>query len=222
MIRLLAALLLAFSLLSAKAVTYKAYVLMPVDEAAKEKSFLDFRTKLLKAIEAKDAAYLSSILAKNIAFSFGGEGDGDGPAGFRRMWNLNKHPERSKVWAELKAVVARGGKFNEDLTSFDAPYVSAAWPSAYDSFDYSAVVEKDAIVRERARLDAPVLQKVSYEILRVTSDWSNKPNAWSTVILPNGKKGHIQNRFLQSPVGYRARFEKVGKDWKMATFIAGD
>ncbi|MGZ3694866.1 MAG: hypothetical protein ACXWQO_11865, partial [Bdellovibrionota bacterium] len=125
MIRLLAALLLAFSLISAKSVSsnYATYVLAPVDEASKENSFVEFRKQLIQAIDNKDAAFLTASLAKNIAFGFGDHGYGDGPAGFRRMWKLDKNPEKSKVWELLSRVVKNGGTFSSDHTSFEAPYI---------------------------------------------------------------------------------------------------
>ena len=53
----------------------------PQDEAAKDPSFLAFRTKLIAAAERKDTAYLLSIVDRRIKNGFGGQ---DGIANFKR------------------------------------------------------------------------------------------------------------------------------------------
>lgn len=213
MIALLAALWLA-GVSSAKA--YPTAVLQPVDEASREATFPSFREKLRAAVEKKDAEYLKSILAKDIAFSL--NGGTDGADGFLRTWNLKKLPERSKLWPILADILAHGGKFNEALTSFEAPYWWAAWPKEFDSIEYVAVIEKEVEVRGKPSANSQLLEKVSYQILRKVAGQKE----WAEVVMPNGHRAFVENKFLRSPVGYRARFEKFGNSWKLSTFILGN
>jgi hypothetical protein len=222
LIKYFAALLIAFTALAGKPETYPTYVLSPVDQASLEKSFVKFRTRLIQAVEDKDAAFLMATLNQNIAFSFGLHGYGDGPAGFKRMWKLDKHPEKSKLWPILLGVLNNGGAFSKDHSSFEAPYVVATWPGKYNSYDFIAVNAEGVSIREKPSQDSPLLQKISYEIVRLVSRGKGKPEAFAEIKLPDGHRGYIQNRFLESSVGYRARFEWTGKEWKIATFILGE
>lgn len=191
-----------------------ATVLKPVDTAAKDPSFLAFRTQLLKTIERKDAKALLAIVNKDIKVSFGME---HGLADFKKMWGLNK-PATSKVWAELSKVLKMGGSFSNKST-FIAPYVFSEWPGDKDAFDYWVVIAKDVNIRAKPSTSATVLKKVSYEILPVEFSDNEK---WVTVKLGNGKKGYIASQYIRSSVDYRAFFEKINGHWQMTVFIAGD
>jgi hypothetical protein len=65
----------------------------PVDEAAKDASFLAFRTKLIAAAKRRDAKYILSIVDRNIMNSYGGNG---GVKEFKESWEINR-PD-SKFW----------------------------------------------------------------------------------------------------------------------------
>lgn len=227
MIRLLvglwAGLLLPLSAPAAPPAPYSPYALAPVDEAKQDKSFLAFRAKLLQAIERRDSNYVLSILTPNIAFSFGGQGDGDGPEGFRRMWSLGqgRGSRKSNFWKLIKKVVQNGGTFSGDGTSFSAPYVSATWPSTFNSYDFIAVIEKNVSVKDKPAKGAREIAKVSHELVRLIAGRKEAGDSWAAIMLPDGQRGFIQNKYLQSAVGYRARFEKRDGKWMMATFIVG-
>lgn len=193
-----------------------------VDEAPLDPSFLEFRKKFVRAVERRDSAFLIASLAPNIAFSFGGHGDGDGPDGFRSMWALGRRGGKSKLWPLLKRVLYQGGKFNDDHSSFTAPYASAAWPNGVDTFDYIAVIDRDVPAHQLPSPKSPELQKISYEIVRIVAGRKDDPKSWAAIILPSGQRGFVQNKHLQPPIGYRARFEKTDKGWKLATFIIGN
>jgi hypothetical protein len=214
MIALLAALWLAC--VPAVAKEYSTAKLLPFDEANREASFPPFREKLQAAVEKKDTAFLRSVLAQDIAFSL--NGGTDGADGFMRSWNLNKHPEKSKLWPILADVLSHGGKFNDALSSFEAPYYVAGWPPEYNSIEFVAVVEKDVDVRAKPAANSQLLEKVSYQILRKVAGAKD----WAEVVMPNGHRAFVRNKFLRSPVGYRARFEKHGPSWKLSTFILGN
>src|SRR5688572_14099050 len=72
----------------------------PVDEAAQDASFLEFRTKLIEAAERKDAVFILSILDPKINLSFGGDA---GIADFKRIWKINS--KNSQFWDEFLTVI---------------------------------------------------------------------------------------------------------------------
>lgn len=189
-------------------------VLKPVDAAAKDPSFLAFRTQLLKIIERKDAKALLAVVNKDIKASFGME---NGIEDFKTMWGLNK-PATSQLWAELSKVVTMGGSFS-NKTTFVAPYVFSEWPENQDAFENWAVIANNVNIRAKPSTRAAVLKKVSYEILPIEFS-ENKQ--WVTVKLDQGKKGYIASQYIRSSVDYRAFFEKIKGSWQMTVFIAGD
>jgi len=76
----------------------------PTDYCAQDRSFVAFRNALNGAIARRDAAFILSIAADNIEYSFG---DTPGRAGFARAWGL-AHPATSPLWRELGAALRLG------------------------------------------------------------------------------------------------------------------
>ena len=47
-------------------------------------------------------------------------------------------------------------------------------------------------------------------------------SGWTPIIMPNGQRGYVQNRYVYVTLGYRAVFDQVDGRWQMQVFIAGD
>jgi hypothetical protein len=82
---------------------------------------------------------------------------------FRRGWRLEALD--SELWSELAAVLALGGTLESDST-FVAPYVFSRWPASYDAFDYLAVIASNVRVRAEPSSTAPILRRVSFEVVQ--------------------------------------------------------
>lgn len=195
--------------------------LAPIDEAAKDASFVQFRNELKDVITRKDAAKLFHYLASDIRLSFGG--DAGGPA-FHKMWK--PFDKDTKVWKALSLVVDNGGKFVVP-GGFAAPYVYAAFPEDLDGFTYVAVTNAQAVLRDAPNANARVLRKLDYDILEVVKSSGKMqheagPNDWDEVKHASGQRGFVLSSDVRSPVEYRAIFEKRKGTWVIQTFIAGD
>lgn len=202
------------ALLVAALPSQAATTLQPVDTAAKDPSFLKFRTQLMNTLAKKDAKGLIAVLDKHIKVSFGGEA---GVEDFKKAWGLNK-PATSPVWSELGQALKMGGSFDQHK-SFIAPYVASAWPENLDPFEYSAVIAKNVNIRAKPDMKGAVIKTVSYEVLPI--EYSQNMQ-WTTIKLSNGKKGYIATQYMRSPIDYRAYFDKVNGAWKLTAFVAGD
>jgi hypothetical protein len=197
----------------------------PVDEAAKDASFLAFRTKLISAVKRHDAKYLVSILDRDISASFGGD---KGIEDFKKMWKLNS--PNSELWGELLTVLTNGGTFSteENTTIFSAPYLFNEFPGDLDAFEYQAIFGNNVNLRSRADLKSEVIARLSYNIVKV--DYQNSVSdkrkdgeyLWYKVETLGGLKGFVKAEFVRSPIDYRAGFQKKAGKWKMVYFIAGD
>lgn len=197
----------------------------PVDEAAKDASFLAFRTKLIAAAKRRDAKYILSILDKNITNSFGGDG---GIEEFKKRWKI-KSPT-SEFWSEFLPVITNGGKFFKGdgvkNNFFTAPYSFQAFPDDLDAFTYSVIFGNNVNLRSKPKMNAPVIGKLSYNIVEITESIADKKNAekavWYEIKTLGGKRGFVKAEFVRSPIDYRAGFEKKNGKWKMTYFVAGD
>ena len=195
--------------------------LLPVDEASRQPDFFAFRARLLVALARRDTSALLRTVAPEIRNSFG---DDNGVAAFRRRWRLEA--QDSELWGELAAVLALGGTFENDST-FVAPYVFGRWPAGFDSFEYLAVIASNVRVRFKPSFTAPVLARVSFELVKraptTPSPLTPAEGAfWEPVQFRNCQIGYVAKELLRSPVGYRAVFARRNGGWAMVTLIAGD
>jgi hypothetical protein len=195
--------------------------LIPVDEAAKDQSFAQFRDELKSVIARKDAAKLFHYLASDIQLSFGG--DYGGPA-FHKMWK--PFDKDTQVWKALSLIVDNGGKFVVP-GGFAAPYAYAAFPEDIDAFSYVVVTNPRALLRERPHANARVIRELDHDILEVVNSSGKMqheagPNDWDEVKHVSGQRGFVQSADIRSPIEFRAVFEKRKGKWVMQTLIAGD
>ena len=200
--------------------------LKPVDEASQDPSFLAFRTKLIAAVDRKDAAYVYSIVDPKIKNGFGGR---DGIAWFKRDWKLANR--NSDFWRKFTAVIKNGGAFTGDgsnkLNSFSAPFSYSNWPEDLDSFEYFVVFGSDVNLREEPKTTANVVEKLSFNIVKVESETLPKSGkseypGWRKVKTLGGLEGFVKDEFVRSSVDYRAGFEKKRGKWMLTFFLAGD
>jgi hypothetical protein len=196
----------------------------PVDEAAKDPSFLAFRNKLIAAAERKDLKYVMGVMDPNIELSFGGH---SGLKDFREYWK-----DEAAFWKEFLPVIKNGGSFAPPAEAsgrtFVAPYSFSSWPEL-DAFDHHMIFGSGVNLREKPSIDAKVLHGLSYNIVKITgalpAPTEQKPDIpadWYRVETLGGKKGWVKAEFVRSPIDYRAGFEKKKDQWKMTFFIAGD
>lgn len=218
------AILILILLFSIPALAQERY-LMPKDEAARDKSFAPFRSKLIDAVKRRDAKFILSILDADIKNSFGGN---DGIEEFKEYWQIESAD--SKFWGEFLPVIGNGGHFQAEgdggLPIFTAPYSFAGFPNDLDAFEHSVIFGSRVNLRKAPNLTSPVVGKLSYNIVRVTntiplSDDAESPD-WHEIETLGRLRGFVKAEYVRSPIDYRAGFQKKSGVWKMIFFIAGD
>lgn len=197
----------------------RAEKLLPVDEAKKDPSFHAFRRELVAALRRGDRVFVLGVVDPKITASFGGH---EGIEGFKKYWDLDRPgPEGwNRLRDTLLTILDLGGSFQGD--GFCAPYVFSRWPDDRDAFEYSAVIGRGVALRSGPSLSAPVLTRLTYDLVKVPSRGADGDGAWVKVIAPSGKPGYVSGRYLRSPIDYRACFKKAGGKWRMTVLVAGD
>ena len=201
--------------------------LYPVDEADQDPSFFAYRMRLLDAVVRRDAESLFDFISENIRASFG---DDAGHEGFRNMW----HPEDpdSELWETLGQVLSGGGTFmdaqyvSDDVeASFQAPYYFARFPGErFDAFQSGIIITDDVVVRAEPRQNASAIDTVGFQIVGVEifESVGDERDGWILVELDDERSGYVPASAIESPVGYRAIFQKQDGRWLMMAFVAGD
>lgn len=209
------------ALFAVTALPQEKYV-KPVDEAAKDASFLAFRTKLIAAVERRDVNYILSIIDPKIKNGFGGE---DGIANFKRGWKITS--KTSEFWKEFLPVIKNGGAFGEDGKTFMAPYTFTAWPDDVDGFEYEVIFGNNVNLRKEPNMKSEIVAKLSYNVVKIQlelvpkSGKSEYPGWWLIKTL-GGLEGYVKKEFVRSHIDFRAGFTKKRGVWKMDFFVAGD
>ena len=195
----------------------------PVDEAAKDASFLAFRTKLIAAAQRRDATYIFSIVDSKIKNGFGGN---DGIANFKREWKLSS--KNSKFWKEFLLVLKNGGAFEKGgRPSFIAPYTFSSWPDDVDGLEYQAIFGNNVNVRSEPRMNAGIVTKLSYNVIKIRYELVPKSGkseypGWWLIKTRGGLEGYVKREFIRGHLDYRAGFTKKRGVWKLDFFLAGD
>lgn len=207
--------------------------LKPVDDAAKDPSFLEFRTKLIAAAERKDTKYVIGVMDPKIHLSFGGHA---GIADFKELWQPDM--KGSLFWEELLGVLKNGGALGEETEegnkTFYAPYTFTNFPDYpdLDIFRDGAVIGTNVNLRNKPSLKSKVIGSLSYNIVMIDHGNSVMKKAvpgidmrtyeWYKVETLGGKKGYVHADYVRGHVDYRIGFEKQKGKWKITMFIAGD
>jgi uncharacterized protein len=187
----------------------------PVDEAVTDPEFFLFRARVQTALATHDTAEIMRIVDPGILNSFGGDG---GREEFRQQWGL-ENPEKSHLWATLGSVLALGGRFQEEESTFYAPYLVEG--TTGDGFETLVVMGANVTVHSGPVSTSPVIDTVSFE--EVTK-WREKSSTreWEPIRTSKGRTGWVLGRHLRSPIAYRAGFVRRQGQWWLRTLVQGD
>jgi hypothetical protein len=197
--------------------------LLPVDEAAKDPSWVSFRNRLLGALQNRDRKFLLSVLDPNVRNSL------DTPRGiaaFRKSWDFDA--EDSALWRVLPSALHLGSawfKPEKAPRQLCAPYVAVKWPEDLDPFLHGAITAREALVKAAPSADSGTLATLSYDIVRVTN-WEEADQApgtrqaWVRIRLGE-TDGFVPEEQIRSPIEHRACFVKTETGWRMVALVIG-
>jgi len=197
--------------------------LEPVDEAARDASWVSFRNQLLNAVDARDRKYVMSILAKDVRTSLEAA---RGPAEFRKRWDVDA--EASPLWHALRSALFLGAAYvqrEKGERELCAPYVLAKWPKDLDPFGHGAVIAREVLVKAQPSSGSATVQVLAYDIVAI-ADWEVPDKAadakqrWVKITVRNGE-GYVPEEQIRSPIEHAACFAKSDGRWRMTGLAPG-
>ena len=204
----------------------KGKKVIPRDEAEVNPDFLKFRQELGQALQKKDLDFVVSHLDENVKLTFGGR---EGKKDFLKIWNLEKNPEKSKMWQTFLNVIDLGGRFSDqERNSFVAPYTFLA-EEVEDSYQNLIVIGENVTVRKTPSTKGAILGFLSYDVVKRVYE-SNPPQetingetfSWMKIETKEGVVDYVYGKYIRSPIDYRVNFVNKDGTWKINLFIAGD
>ncbi len=202
-----------------------AHQLLPVDEAGRDLEFIDFRSKMLLAVQNKEPEVFVTLLDQRI---FNGLHDKRGMKRFLEKWEPDSID--SELWATMEQILTMGGGFvrSERGVEFCAPYIFSHFPDGLDIFVHGAVVADRVALKKSPADSAKTTRELSYDLIQVL-DWVSIPDkekeggSWLKVITAKGDKGYVNRRFIRSPSDYSACFLKTKKHgWKLNSLLTSE
>jgi len=202
--------------------------LYPVDQAPRDTAFFVLREQLLEAVRQQNIFPIMEALHPEVKVSFGSE---HGPEGFIEIWGLQSEEQtaQSNLWPILERVLNGGGVFQNGGKTFIAPYVFATWPDSEDAFDRAAITGAGVRVRSQPNLQSRIITSLSYHIVEFVQRTDQEltidgeTHHWMKIKTPDGQDGFVWGKYVASPIGYRAGFERQPDgQWLMTFFLAGD
>jgi len=196
----------------------------PVDEGAADPSWLQFRTRLMTALERKDAKAVLGTLDPKIR---NGEGRAEGIAGFRKIWDFDKDPGR--LYTELRRLLSLGSVYVQEYKPppvLCAPYVTFKWPDDVDPLGHGAIIVREALVKAKPGNRSDTVAMLGPVLVEVT-DWEvadedpKSPQKWVKITTKAGP-GYVPEEQLRSAVEHRACFRRSSTGWRMVVLLSGD
>jgi hypothetical protein len=201
-------------------------VIPAYNEAPLDSSLNLYLTKLIEAVDKKDADYLLSVIDDSTHFTFGAE---RGKAEFAKLWKLDSDPAASPVWATLKDVLSlSGGFYGQGRDLFVAPYYFTLWPQEYIPARHNVVIAEGVALLDTSDVNAAVVDTLDYEIVRMKGGKTEPVSIggdsypWYKVETLQNKAGWVYGKFLRSPTGYRIGFYRANGNWRVVFFVTED
>ncbi|NJR50843.1 MAG: SH3 domain-containing protein [Leptolyngbyaceae cyanobacterium CSU_1_3] len=210
------------------------------DDTARDREFAQFRQQVERAIQKRDAQFVSSLIpVEGVAIGFGAP---------QTLKDLNLADPKASFWGLLKkAMGASCGTTHLDSASqtkgWICPTVQREFYKQYpptpgsEGVNYEltrVIVVGDRVnVRSKPSLNSSVVGVLSNEIVEFDRrSFKNSQEeeieayspieGWTAVILPNGQKGYVYNRYAYHPLENRIIFGKVKGQWQIVQVPGGD
>ncbi len=197
-------------------------------------TFPQFRVRLLDATKRRDANFIRNIVTTKTRFSFDSSINLD-------AYNIDD--PQSLFWQYMEKAVSTGCTIEPDTQVPEQELGSDIWVCPITSgkpiYDFGwqeqmGILGESVNVRSEPGTGASIVTVLSKEVVKFDAktfnnlpqrlqEEVNSPNGWTPVVLTNGKKGWVQNRFLyHEPRDYKVSFIRSNGEWQINYFLRGN
>ena len=154
--------LIAFMAVSFNALAGSVTKLLPVDEAERDLSLVEFRKQMLQSIRYHEPETFLAMVDENVSISLSRK---HGMRDFVKKWQ----PESSdtELWAVMESILTMGGGFirSERGVEFCAPYVFTHFPEELDIYGYGAVIKQNVPLKTDSAITSQTVSNLSYDLV---------------------------------------------------------
>lgn len=190
---------------------------MIADEAAKDPSFVSFRTQLLDAIKKHNKVFVEEVLSNDVLTALGG---GKGKQAFNEQWE-NLSPE-SSFWNRMQRVLLHGAEYDAESREFHAPAVS--FDDSHASLPQAIVWNKGALLYKSQNDKSQHERRIFAEQVTIIDPKEAEPvrKSWVKIRLADGSTWYMKSEDLYSAYDEFAMFKKSNSKWYLTWFgVAG-
>lgn len=172
-----------------------------------------FFLALENAVKARDADALLRLTDAKVKLDFGG---GAGLQTFRERLA----DKDGRLWEELAQITALGCA-RGDNGDMVMPWYFAQDMNDVDTYTAMIATGTDVPVFDRPSSGAAKVDSVSWDVVTVGPAIDLKARFHKVTTL-GGKEGYVAADQLRSILDYRIIASRVGNDWRIVSFVAGD
>ncbi len=203
----------------------------PKDDSRASKEDEAFFLQYKRALSEKN---LDAILAYTDSAIYNGRTCDSGIDAFRKIWQLDQHSQKSRLWITLRDAVYLGAaeRKNGETRTLVFPYTAMFDQQSLPGADFVPVTGKGVNVRQRPGIESPVIAQLNNEFVRSLPQESNdlvwasingESYPWFKILTPGGLAGYVLGRYYQPVRGFRAVFEKKPRsEWRLVALHAED
>ena len=207
----------------------------PITSQKKQRSrdFSQFRLRFLESIKRRDANFIRAITTPQTKWS---------QSGTINIETYKIDDSKSEFWQAIEKAVGAGCTIEQNANIAEKDVDSDVWvcPDVGDSISNAggqaqvAILGENVNVRSQPKTASAIVVVLSKELVQFDLEkFSNStgiipesiaaPEGWTPVILNDGKRGWVQNRFVYyQSRDYRVSFVRSRGQWRLNYFWRGN
>ena len=188
--------------------------LPPVDQCARNASFVHFREELGRIAWRRDTKAIMAVIDKKVQIDLGG---GYGKRAFAEAWRLDR-PQRSRLWNEIQTILRLG--CTADNGTWLMPSLGDQLGADADPLETYVAIVPGAALRSAPSDHAAAVTRLRWDVLRLLE--AVPDGRWLKVGLSDGRQGYVRQEQVRNPLDYRMVVERKNGAFRITAFLAGD
>ncbi len=208
------------------------------DEAGPGSDFYEFRAQLREEVRKRNAEFVEALIPETgltLGFSVP-----------RTRDNLDLDDPTARFWLLLEKAIAIGCALEENPPPYNIDSGSQIWvcsnvaqafarqvpaPAGEEGvswqIDRVVVVGDNVNARSQPSLESEAIATLTNAVVqldrtRQLPETFDPIDSWTPILLSDDREGYVYNRYVYSPLEYRAVFGKINGQWQLLGMPGGD